>query len=261
MFIEERHQEISEILKNNGKITVSEITQKFGISDESARRDLRLLEKRGVCKRTHGGAIPARQIAHSKPPRMTCKDITEVKKNYLEIAKKAVSMINQNDVVFILSATVGYFMVQNIPDSLHIRVVTNSTILAEELRQKENISTILLGGEMDAKGNFYDTFAIEMIKRLRFDKCFITSACISSKFGLSIQKSQAISFWNAVIDSSKTAIGLYPTEKIGFESIVSICPANRLDCIITDWDASEGDELQLFEESGIEIIKVEEPNE
>ena len=38
MFMEERHQEISEIIKINGKITIAEITSKYGISDESARR-------------------------------------------------------------------------------------------------------------------------------------------------------------------------------------------------------------------------------
>ena len=54
MFMEERHQEISDIIKTNGKITIAEITSKYGISDESARRDLRLLEQKGICKRTHG---------------------------------------------------------------------------------------------------------------------------------------------------------------------------------------------------------------
>lgn len=136
---------------------------------------------------------------------------------------------------------------------MRIRVVTNSIVIAEALRNKNMISVILLGGEMDNKGNCYDAFAIDMINRLRFDKCFITAACISPKFGLSIQKSQAISFWNAVIDSSKYVIGLFPTEKIGFESIVNICPSNKLDVLITDWNASE-DDLKEFDEQGIEII-------
>lgn len=56
-------------------------------------------------------------------------------------------MIKPNDVVFITSATVGYFMTHNLPDTLTIRVVTNSIIIAEELRTKDNISVILLGGE------------------------------------------------------------------------------------------------------------------
>ena len=66
--MEERQQEISEMIKTYGKITTAEITQKYGISDESARRDLRLLEQKGLCKRTHGGAILSQQV-NVFPPR------------------------------------------------------------------------------------------------------------------------------------------------------------------------------------------------
>ena len=226
------------------------------MSYDSAKRDLRILEEKGLLKRTHGGALPLRQIATGRPAKVTIREMGCVKDNYLAIAKKAVSMIKDNDVVYIPSASVGFFMVQNIPDTLRIRVVTNSIVIAEELRKRDNVSVIMLGGEMDDKGNCYDTIAVETIKRLRFDKCFLTSACISANFGLSIQRTQEISFWNTLIDSSKITVGLYPNEKIGFDSIVSICPASRLDTLITDWDASEED-LKQFDEQGIKIIVVD----
>lgn len=258
MYIEERHQAILDWLAEKGSISNADIQEKFGVSYDSAKRDLRILEEKGLLKRTHGGALPLRQIALGRPAKMTMKDMACVKENYMEIAKEAVAMIQNHDVVYIPSATVGLFMAQNIPSELKIRVVTNSIVIAEELRKKDNVSIIMLGGEMDDRGNCYDTIAVETIKRLRFDKCFLTSACISATFGLSIQKTQAISFWNAVIDSSKTAIGLYPKEKIGFDSIVSICPANRLNTLITDWDASEAD-LKQFDEQGIKVVVVDKP--
>ena len=256
MFIEERHRAILDILSSKGSITTGEIQEPFQVSYDSAKRYLRILEEKGLLKRTHGGALPIRQIATGRPAMMTCRDIVEVKENYYAIAMKAISMIKENDVIFLVSATLGYFIAQNLPDNIKLRVVTNSIVIAEELRKRANISVILLGGEMDNKGNCYDAFAIEMIKKLRFDKCFITAAAISASFGLSIQKSQAISFYNALIDSSKQIIGMFPTEKIGFESIVSICPANKLHMLITDWNALEED-LVGFDEQGIEIIIAE----
>jgi len=260
MFIEERHQAILDILARNGSITNAEIQETFGISYDSAKRDLRILEEKGLLKRTHGGAIPARQIATGRPASMTCKDIVEVKDNYFAIAMKAVSMIRENDVIFLMGVTVDYFIAQNLPEQMRLRVVTNSIIIAEELRSRKNISVILLGGEMDHKGNCYDAFAIEMVRKLRFDKSFLTASAISADFGLSIQVSQAISFWNAVINSSKQTIGLFPTEKIGFESVVSICPAEKLDILITDWNALEED-LTGFDEKGIELVIVEKEEE
>ena len=260
MFIEERHQAILDWLAEKGSISNTDIQENFGVSYDSAKRDLRILEEKGLLKRTHGGALPLRQIATGRPSKVTIREMGCVKDNYLEIAKKAVSLIKNNDVVYIPSASVGFFMVQNIPNELKLRVVTNSIVIAEELRKRDNVSVIMLGGEMDDKGNCYDTIAVETIKRLRFDKCFLTSACISADFGLSIQRTQAISFWNALIDSSKMTVGLYPKEKIGFDSIVSICPANRLDTLITDWDASEED-LKQFDEQGIKVVVVDKPED
>ena len=179
MFIEERHQAILDMITQNGKITTSEIQEKFNVSYDSAKRDLRILEEKGLLKRTHGGAIPARQIASGKPPMTTCKDISEVKENYLAIAKEAVKTIEENDVVYITNASVGYLMAQNI-GTVNCTVVTNSIAIAEELRKKENITVILADGEMQANGCFYDSFALSIINRLRFDKCFVTSACVSA---------------------------------------------------------------------------------
>ena len=62
MFIEERHQKILEVLKQKQSITNQEIQEMFGISYDSAKRDLRLLEEQGLLKRTHGGAIPLRNV-------------------------------------------------------------------------------------------------------------------------------------------------------------------------------------------------------
>lgn len=260
MFIEERHKSILDLLEKNGSITTNDIMERYGVSYDTAKRDLRILDEKGLLKRTHGGALVLHQVAIGRPPKMTVKDISSIKENYYQIALKAVTMVENNDVIFLSSATVCYFMAKNLPADKKIKVVTNSIIIADELRTKDNISVIMLGGEMDDKGNCYDNIAVETIKRLRFDKSFITSAFISAEFGLSIQKTFAISFYDAIIKSSKKVIGLYPKEKIGFDSVVSICPAKKLDILITDWDAAEED-LISFDEQGIEIVVVDKPDE
>ena len=250
MFLEERHKEILRMLEEKGSIRTSEIQRHFGVGYDTAKRDLRLLEEQKLLKRTHGGALPLRTVAFGKPAGVTCRDYAEIRPNYLAIAEHALTMLRDRDVIFI---TIGFFMAQRLPENLSLRVVTNSTVMAEELRQKPNVSVILLGGEMDAKGNCYDAFAVNMIRQLRFDKCFLTSAAISPDFGLSIQKSGAIPFWNAVIDASREAIGLYPTEKIGFDSIVRICSADRLNTLITDDEISDRD-LEAFAEMGLDVV-------
>lgn len=258
MFIEERHQQILNLLNEKQSVTNQEIQELFGVSYDSAKRDLRLLEEQGLLKRTHGGAIPVRNVGFRPGVgNLTAKErVVEVYPNYLAIAKRAVQMIDKNDVVFITSAGIGYLMASNLPEDLSCTVVTNSISIADTLRNNTNITLLMLGGEVQPNGNVYDGFAIDMLKRLRLDKSFITSACISAEFGLSIQRNRNLSIYDAIIASSRKVIGLYPKEKMGFDSVVSLCPVTALNTLITDDDASEED-LVKIEEQGVEIIVVE----
>lgn len=257
MFIEERHEEILRIIQREGSITNVRIQQEFGVGYDSAKRDLRLLEEQGKLKRTHGGAIAVRQVAVGKPEKYMNRDIQVIKKNYLQIAKYAVSLIEDNDTVYISAASVGYFMVQHIPEKIKIRAVVNSIEIAELLRPLDNVRVIMLGGEMDSKGMCRDSFTVEMLKRLRFDKAFITAAAISPDFGISIQNTINLDFLNTIIKQAKQVIGLFPVEKIGFESVVSICPADKLDLLVTDWKVTE-EWKQKFEEMGVVVKTVKE---
>jgi Transcriptional regulators of sugar metabolism len=256
MFIEERHQAILDLLTEKGRINTAEIQEKYDVGYDTAKRDLRILEEKGLLKRTHGGAIPLHSFAIGKPKGVTCRDFTEVKPDYLAIARRAAEFVADGDVIFITAATVGWLMLRFLPPEYKLHVVVNSTIMAEELRTRENYTVFMLGGELDIKGNAYGAFARETLEKLRIDKCFVTSACISPKFGLSIQKSAPAEFLRSVLDSTRKAFGLYPTPKLGFDSVISICPASRLNTLITDDDASE-DDIAAFKELGLEVIAVE----
>ena len=63
MFIEERHRAILKLLDQKGRITTGEMQELFGISYDSAKRDLRILEEKGLLKRTHGGAIQMHSVS------------------------------------------------------------------------------------------------------------------------------------------------------------------------------------------------------
>lgn len=253
MFIEERHRAILTILQEKGRVSLSDIQEMFSVSVDSARRDLRILEGKGLIKRTHGGAIPAIVRGKKIPDSYTHRDVTDIKANYLAIALKAVSMIDEHDVIHITSGTVGYFMAQHLPRNIEITVVINSIVIAEVLRTYPNVTTILVGGVLNSKGNCTEQLAVDMIKNIRFDKAFLTSAAVSVDFGASIQSAAGCSLIRAFMASAKQKIGLYPNEKIEREAILHICPISNFDTIITDWDTAEEDLVKL-RETDVEII-------
>lgn len=249
MFIEERHREILKRLNASGTITTAEIQRLFGIGYDSAKRDLRILEEKGLLKRTHGGAISL-----SAPERKeTLRIVKDERPDIVSIARYAVSLIKPDEAVFLPASPVGLQMVRGLPDGLSVRVVTNSLALAEEARQRQGTKVFMIGGELDDRGCATDSFATETIRRIRMAKSFITTAGVSAGFGLSVQKSVSVAFWNAVIGSSSAVIGLYPSERFGVDSVFSVCGAQRLNCVITDGRADTS-RISEFAESGVKVI-------
>lgn len=257
MFIEERHKEILAILSRDGRIKAREIEELFGVGFDTARRDLRLLEDKGLLKRTHGGAIPMLQVGFKAPKTYTPRDIVDIKSNYMAIALEAVTHIKKNDVVYITGASVGYFMVQNLPRNFEFTVATNSIIIADELRKYDNITTFIIGGVMTHKGHIRNHFSILMIESMRFDLSFLTAAAYSADFGMSIQSSDSVSVFHAVMNSSRKIIGLFPNEKMGRNAMLKICPPEAIHTVITDGDTRQ-EEIHALKELNIEVIIAKE---
>ncbi|MBD5169793.1 MAG: DeoR/GlpR transcriptional regulator [Oscillibacter sp.] len=257
MFIEERHREISDTIKVNGKITIAEITGRFGISDESARRDLRLLEQKGVCKRTHGGAIALGQVS-VRPPVDRDFDHMPVFDNYREISRAAVKKIRENDTVYLTGGSFGHIMVSFLPRDIRYTVIVNSVDIGKELRSFDNIDVYVAGGKMRQSGSLVDSLANEFVSRIHFDLCFITGAGLTAEFGLSNGTDETAAFQRTVIKNSRKKCLVLPSSKIGIDSFIKVCDADAFDYIITDWDCAE-DQIAAIEKEGVEVTIVEEP--
>lgn len=256
MFMEERHQEITETINANGKVTIAEITAKYGISDESARRDLRLLEQKGICKRTHGGAIVMQQVS-VRPPVDRDFDKMPIFDNYREISRLAVKKISKNDIVYLTGGSFGYIMVSFLPKDIHYTVVVNSVDIAKELRAFENIDVYLVGGKMRQSGSVVDSFANDFVSRLHFDVCFITGGGVTADFGLSNGTDETATFQRTVLKNSRKKYMVIPSAKIGVDSFVKVCDVDTFDEIITDWDCME-EQIAALEEKGVTVTVVEE---
>lgn len=257
MFMEERHRELSELIRQNGKITVAEIRQRYGISDESARRDLRLLEQQGVCKRTHGGALSLRQVG-LRPPADRDFDRMPVFDNYREIARAAAARIRENDTVYLTDGSFGHIMVSFLPEHIPYTLVVNSVDIAKRLRQFEQVEVYLAGGRMRRSGTLADSLAAEFVSRLHFDLCFLTGAGLTAGFGLSNSTGEMAAFQRAVIQNSRRRCLLLPSAKLGADAFVKVCDARELDSVVTDWDCAE-DQIAALEELGVEVTVVEQP--
>lgn len=205
-----------------------------------------------MLQRTHGGAIAIASKEIYPEKLYNPKDLPEVREDYLAVAQGAIRYIKEQDVIYITTSSVGYYMALNLPDELRITVLTNSVTIAETLRKKENISVILLGGEMSHRGHCHDFYTIQMVKNIQIDKSFLLHSALSIEFGASIHSSAGVEFGKAVMENSKMNIGMYPSKKIRWNSIHSVCRIGDYDLLITDERVSE-DFLAQAEDIGIKV--------
>lgn len=256
MFMEERHQKLSETIAAQGKITIAEIAATYGISEESARRDLRLLEQRGLCRRTHGGAIALTSVRTVASPDRDYATMP-VFANYRAIASMAAHEICAGDVVYLCGGSFGRAMLEVLPRGIAYTLVVNSVDLAKALRDFPEVEVYLAGGKMRTSGSIVDTFATEFVRHLHFDRCFLTGSGLTAAFGLSNGTDETATFQRAVLANSRRRTLLMPGIKLGQNGFVKVCEANAFDAVITDIEAAE-DQIAALEEQGVLVAVAEE---
>ena len=259
MFMEERQQQILAALHQNGKITVSEIAETYGISTESARRDLGILERQGLCKRTHGGAILPQQVS-VRPPLDRDFATMPIYDNYREIARAAAALIRKNDCVYLTGGSFGHIMPMFWPTDVPYTVVITSVDIGKTLRSFSNIDVYLAGGKMRQSGSLVDSLATEFVSRMHFDLAFLTGGGLTADFGLSNGTDETAAFHRAVIRNSRRKHLLLPGSKIGVDSFIKVCDAEVFDSVITDWDCTD-DQVAALQDKGVDVTIVEVPHD
>lgn len=260
VYMEERQREIADIIAKEGRVSNARIQGMYTISYETVRRDLEQLEKAGLCKRTHGGAIapvPDSGQVSVRPPANRDFASLPIFPEYLAIARKAAEYIVKNDCIYLTGGSLGHLMIKFLPTEFYYTVVVNSADMAAQLRAFDNFDVYIIGGKMRQTGSVVDATALENVSQFRFDTCFITGGGLSTDFGLSNGTGETAAFQREVIRNSKRKILLMPGKKIGHDCFINVCGIESFSEIITDGTADP----KLTEEIsslGIPVITAEE---
>lgn len=249
MFSQERRDRILELLAAEGRVFVNDLADRFGVSVDTIRRDLSILEEEKLLRRTHGGAIPYPDVRRMpQPPSERYGDGDE---RHNAIAKLAVLHIQENATVFIGGASIHYVLLKYLPRNIPFTVVTNSLRIGDVLKDLDHVETYLIGGRIKPSGNITDALANDFAGQFTFDLCFATGGGVSVN-GLSTATPEVAAFTRSVIDRSRKVVCLAEHHKFGVDGFARIVPLNRLHLIITDGEAPE-DAITRMEAAGAKV--------
>ena len=213
-------------------IKISDIVGKFSISEITARRDLKTLEKNGLLVRTHGGAIKS-EITNGMFS--FDKKSIENRDNKIEICKFAAGFIEDNDTIYIDCGTTTYYLSSFLIKFRNLRVITNSLPVVSALLPFSNIMVYLIGGELDnSRKALYGQMTDNLISRYKADKAFIGAGGVSLVNGLSSSDEKDASVTVKMAEAAKNVFLLCDSSKIEKDSYYTYSSLSLINYLITD---------------------------
>lgn len=250
MLKNKRHEEILEILKHEGFISVKELGERLFASQPTIRRDLDFLEKEGMVRRNHGGVILAGDSVNAPISYRRGKHFKE--KN--RIARLAATLIENDQLIFIDGSTTALCLSEYIGKAEGVSVVTNGIPICQALA-KQNIRVFSTGGKLVGDSlAFAGRVAERAVAGFNADLMFFSSSSLDDCGVISDYAEEETALRLAMKERSRKTVCLFDSAKFGMRSPFCLFELRQVDYVVTDEPLSdlilEKQQLKLLKEDG-----------
>jgi DeoR family transcriptional regulator, aga operon transcriptional repressor len=247
----ERRAKILELLREQGKVEVSELSRRLRASEVTIRKDLKELGERGLLRRAHGGAVRAETV--SADPALNIKAALHAEEKR-RIGSAAAALVGDGESVILDSGTTTQQVARHLKNRRGLRVITNALNVATELLGAEGVEVILLGGLLrQNSASLVGQFAEEMLGRFSVDKLFLAVDAVDAGFGLSTPNLDEARVNQAMVGAARETILVADSSKFGLRSLSRIVPLAEVGRVVTDAGLPEAARAEL-RDLGIELI-------
>jgi DeoR/GlpR family transcriptional regulator of sugar metabolism len=235
MLTSQRKQETLGLLKRDGQVIAKELSQRFAVSEDTIRRDLRELAAEGLLQRVHGGALLNAPAEADFAVRQTIAPASKV-----AVAKAAARMIAPGQIVLLDGGTTAVQLVRHLPADLRATIVTHSPSIAVELVNHPGIETIVIGGRLFRHSIVtVGAAAIEALGHVRADLFFMGVTGVHPVAGLTTGDLEEAYMKRALSAHAAETVVLASAEKINAASAYRIAAVTAAGTIIVENDTPE----------------------
>ena len=254
---EQRRSEIIEELAQQRWVTVSDLSNRYGLSEVSIRRDLKRLEQLGMLKRIHGGAVAPPSVIAGLSGGSVVSKVSPAKER---IGRAAAQLIRPGDRLILDSGTTVLQVARSISGDLltsgNLTVITSSLPIMHELGAWKSIHLLVLGGiYLPDWQVVVGPQTIANLADLHADKLFLGADGMTLSHGVTTANVLEAEVDRAMIKAAGEVILAADSSKIGGIGLTSIMPLERVHKLITDEDAS-APFVSALREAGVDVILV-----
>ncbi|MEX2567021.1 MAG: DeoR/GlpR family DNA-binding transcription regulator [Cyclobacteriaceae bacterium] len=253
MIIAERHKYILDELLRAGYVSVAALSREMNVTMVTVRKDLKILEDKGLLFRTHGSATPVAPYVNDRSVQEK-KLVRVVEKQ--AIASKAVSLLIEKDAIIIGSGTTVVAFAQAIPKKMPLTVLTAAMNVNMALMDYPEVELVQLGGVVrKSSSSVVGHYAEGMIRDFACSKLFLSVDGIDTEFGLTTSNMMEAHLNSKMIASVQKTIVLADSSKFGKKGFGKIANLEDIDIIISD-KALSRHYVQILEDRGVEVFLV-----
>lgn len=227
--MELRHTKILELLTEKNKVDVTELSQNLGVSQVTIRKDLDMLEKKGLIVREHGFATLNGQDDMNN--RLAYHyDIKQ------QLAKSACQMIEDGETIMIESGSCCALLAQEIASTKKdVTIITNSSFIADYIRQYSQVKLILLGGEYQKEAQVVvGPMTRRCVEAFFVDKFFIGTDGFSRNTGFTGNDYMRSETVRDMARQAAHVIVVTESSKFQQVGLVNLLPTQDVYCVVTD---------------------------
>jgi DeoR/GlpR family transcriptional regulator of sugar metabolism len=230
----QRQAMILEQVREHGAVRVADLVVSLGVSDMTVRRDLGLLQERGLIEKVHGGAAAIEGSSLFEPGFTVKSTLMEAEKEL--IAVSAASLVTPGTAIAISAGTTTFALARRLTDIPGLTVLTNSVPVADVLYKdgRPDQTVILSGGVRTPSDALVGPFAVDVIRSLHVDSVFMGTHGVDARSGFTTPNILEAETNRALIQAGRRLIVLADHTKWGIIGISSVARLEEADTMITD---------------------------
>ncbi|MET9080911.1 DeoR/GlpR family DNA-binding transcription regulator [Streptomyces sp. NPDC004237] len=252
MYAPERQQEILRLARDGGRVDVVSLAEEFQVTQETIRRDLKALDRAGLVRRVHGGAIPAGRLDFE--PDLAERESTSADEKD-RIAKAAVPELPTEGTLILDAGSTVARLAAAVPLDAELTVVTHSLPIAARLADHPGIQLHLVGGRVRHRTRAaVDAWALRAYSEIRADVLFVAANGFSAEQGLTTPDLAEAAVKRAAVAAARRVVLLADSAKHGQEHFARFGDMGDVDLLITDSGLSPEDAAAI-ERGGTEVVR------
>ncbi len=252
MYAPERQQEILRLARDGGRVDVVSLAEEFQVTAETIRRDLKALDRAGLVRRVHGGAIPAGRLDFE--PDLAERETTAADEKD-RIARAALAELPADGTVIVDAGSTVARLAGFLPAGASLTVVTHSLPVAARLADHPGIQLHLVGGRVRHRTRAaVDAWALRAYAEIRADVLFVAANGFSTEYGLTTPDLAEAAVKRAAVAAARRVVLLADSSKHGQEHFARFGDLSDVDLLITDTGLSPQDAAAI-ERGGTEVAR------